>query len=329
MVHRSAGSAAMMDLPHPLIFSAGVTLIYCLAAALLLMRGFAHDAQAERTRSILNGYRRLGAAPEASGRSALVPVLPLLHRIGALFGVRFHQFQTDPLAWWLVLLVTLAAARALTGVASFALDDDSVNLAVPPLWILLARVVFLGFERRRRRMLYSQLPEALDLLARGLRAGQSVSQALRGVARDAPPLTARAFASLADRIAIGVSMEDALAALTHDTGLIEYRFFAATLLLQNQSGGSVTEAIGSLAELIRERLTIIRRGYALTSEARTSATILALIPVVAGVAMWVLAPDYIRVLFDDHDGRHMFGAAFALLGVGLAVTMMMIQRLHR
>jgi hypothetical protein len=277
----------MMDLPHPLLFAAGIALIYCLAAALLLMRGYAHDARNERARSILSGYRRLGAAPGASDRSVLAGIVPVLHRLGAVFGIRFHQFQDDPIPRWLALLLTLAAARALTGIA------------------------------------------ALDLLARGLRAGQSVPQALRGVARDAPPLTARAFASLADRIAIGVSMDDALATLTRDTGLVEYRFFAATLLLQNQSGGSVTEAVNGLADLIRERLAIMRRGYALTSEARTSAIILALIPIVAGAAMWALSPDYIRVLVDDHDGRQMFGAGFALLGTGIAITMTMIQRLYR
>jgi tight adherence protein B len=319
----------MMDLPHPLLFAAGIALIYCLAAALLLMRGYAHDARNERARSILSGYRRLGAAPGASDRSVLAGIVPVLHRLGAVFGIRFHQFQDDPIPRWLALLLTLAAARALTGIAAFALDDGTANLAVPVLWLLLARAVFHGFERRRRGMLYSQLPDALDLLARGLRAGQSVPQALRGVARDAPPLTARAFASLADRIAIGVSMDDALATLTRDTGLVEYRFFAATLLLQNQSGGSVTEAVNGLADLIRERLAIMRRGYALTSEARTSAIILALIPIVAGAAMWALSPDYIRVLVDDHDGRQMFGAGFALLGTGIAITMTMIQRLYR
>jgi len=187
--------------------------------------------------------------------------------------------------------------------------------------------VFGYFRRRRLDMMFRQFPDALAMVVRALRVGQTVAQSLRGVARDAPLPTATAFIRLADRLAIGVPLSEALPELDADSGLTEYRFFATALMLQSQTGGSLTEALDTLAEVIRTRVALRRRAYAMAGEARASAIVLAVMPVVTFLALLLVAPDYARLLLDDKMGRRVLGTAIGMLLVGGGIMNGMIRAL--
>ena len=160
-----------------------------------------------------------------------------------------------------------------------------------------------------------------------MQQSSGVFQALRGVARDAQAPTNSEFDRLADRLAIGVPLSEALLEMATQSGLTEYRFFATTLLLQYQTGGSLTEALEGLAEVIRGRVMLRRRGHALAAEARTSAIVLGILPIFTGIVLMFVAPSYVSLLIDDPVGRRVLGAAIFMLLTGAAVMHAMIGKI--
>jgi tight adherence protein B len=323
-------------LPLPLLLSGAVLLLLCSGALLLLARMHATRATAARTLAVLGPYRLAGATrpdprgtrPDLRGAQReqlwlLDPRLPL----ASLFGIATKHRADYPLRWWIVLVGALAAAGAATWLIALLVDLPQW-VPVPVLWVVFCRIVFGFFARRRRDQLFRQFPDVLAMIARALRVGQTVTQALRGVAQDAPQPSAVAFTRLANRLAIGVPLAEALPEMARDNGLTEYRFFCTALLLQSQTGGSMTEALDTLAEVIRGRVTLRRRAHAMSTEARTSAIVLGVLPVLTFAAMLVVAPDYIRVLVDDRTGRRVLGAAVGMLLVGAVVMNAMVRGLR-
>ena len=199
-------------------------------------------------------------------------------------------------------------------------------LAIPVVWVFLSRYYFGWAEGRRTDKFFVQFPEALTMIVRSVRVGIPVMEAMRMVAWEAPQPTQREFAKLVEQLSIGVSLEDAIQAMAKRCGLPEYRFFATALVLQNQTGGALSETLEGLADVIRKRVALKARGHALASEGKTSAIILAALPVFVGLMLFVLNPAYIRVLFTEPTGRKIFGIAVVSLATGLLVMRAMIRR---
>jgi len=106
----------------------------------------------------------------------------------------------------------------------------------------------------------------------------------------------------------------------------EYRFFATALSLQSQTGGGISETLENLADVIRKRVAARARGKALASEARASAGALAILPVLAMAALWLMNPGYINVLFVNPTGHEILAAGALLLGFGIFAMRTIIQR---
>jgi tight adherence protein B len=149
---------------------------------------------------------------------------------------------------------------------------------------------------------------------------------MRSVGIEAAEPTRREFATLIEQLSIGVPLEDALFKMAHRVNLAEYRFFATALVLQAQTGGSLSATLESLGDVIRKRLALKARGHALASEARASAIVLGLLPVALGLMLWVMNPAYLGVLFTDPTGNTILGMAITSLGIGILVMRMIIQK---
>ena len=122
----------------------------------------------------------------------------------------------------------------------------------------------------------------------------------------APNPTAGEFNRLVEQIAVGTPLDEAVTELAARTGLAEYRFFATALSLQTQTGGTLSETLENLADVIRKRAALKARGHAMTAEARTSSAILAMLPIVTGVMLYFLNPSYIMMLFTDRHRQNVF-----------------------
>lgn len=230
-----------------------------------------------------------------------------------------------PLAWWLVLPLALTFARLLVALAETLLGG-SAFLALPIVWLLAVRQFYSWCEKRRLRKLFEQFPDALAMLVRAVRVGIPVTEGMRNIAADFPDPTGREFAQVVDQLTMGVTLEQALHALAARNQLPEYGFFATALALQSETGGTVSDTLERLAEVIRRRVNLREHARALASEARTSIMILAALPVCTGLALSVINPDYISTLFVDPQGRRIFTLAIGSLCTGVITMRTIVSR---
>jgi tight adherence protein B len=230
-----------------------------------------------------------------------------------------------PAPWWLVLAVATLVAVLMTGIADM-LFDVFVWLLLPVVWFFVVRFTFTFFDKRRTKVLYEQLPDALAMIGRSIRTGITVQDALRVVSEEGQWPTSKEFLRLHDEIRVGSSLSDSLTRLAQRSKLVEYRFFAVALALQSQSGGSLSETLENLADVVRKRVALRQRALALAAEARASMYVLGCLPFVTAAGLMVTSPDYLGVLFTTSLGRHILLAGFVLLGLGFGAMKFIIKK---
>jgi tight adherence protein B len=242
--------------------------------------------------------------------------------------VDLQQAETYPIKWWLVPPLSLAISYFFVFLAEHPMHSIKPYLYVigwPIAWLLVTKFIFTWFNNRRNNSLLEQFPDALNTIVRCVRVGIPMGEALRTVANDAQEPTKAEFAILADKVSIGIPLDVALRELSGRIKLTEYQFFSTALTLQARSGGGITQTLETLAEVIRKRVGLKQRGYALTSEARTSAMILAVLPFIAGGAIFVMQRPYINLLFTTPGGEDCLGLAILLMMTGMGIIQYMIS----
>jgi tight adherence protein B len=246
-------------------------------------------------------------------------------------GVDLQQAETYPIKWWLVPPLTLLLDFAILFLAWHPLHSYRVILFIlmyvggPIIWLILTKFVFNWFTNKRNAKLLEQFPDALNTIVRCVRVGIPMGEALRTVARDAQEPTKGEFTILADKVSIGIPLDIALRELALRIKLTEYQFFSTALTLQARSGGGITQTLETLAEVIRKRVGLKARGYALTAEARMSSYILSALPFVAGGAIFVMQRSYMMTLFTTSGGEAVLGAAILMMGIGIGIIQYMIS----
>jgi tight adherence protein B len=230
-----------------------------------------------------------------------------------------------PLAWWLVLPLGLVAARLVVMLAQ-PLAGTSALGALPVMWLVLVRQFYRWCEQRRMRMLFEQFPDALAMLVRAVRVGIPIVEGIRSVAAESPHPTGHEFSQVVDQLALGVTLDEALQRLAERNPLPEYGFFATALGLQSETGGTVSDTLERLADVIRKRVALREHARALASEARTSIGILAALPVFTGGALALIAREYINTLFFDPQGQKVFASAVISFTVGIASMQLIVRR---
>lgn len=280
-------------------------------------------ALARRIAHVLPRWHRPHAPASIARESAATG--GLAERAARLFGCDLQRAAAYPVRWWIVLLGTAVLGR---GVAALALPLSGPLgwLSWPATCLVGSRMLFSRWAAQRRNLLQQQLPDVLATIVRSVRVGVPVTEAIRLVARDAPDPTGGEFRVLSDALAIGVPLDAALRAMAERTGLPDYRFFGTTIALQAQTGGTLGEALDNLADIVRRRIGLRARGYALTSEARASALVLCAMPFFAAGMMYLLTPAYMTVLFSTHTGRKMLGIAAISMSIGVAAMRALIAK---
>jgi tight adherence protein B len=187
--------------------------------------------------------------------------------------------------------VALGALTALLVSPLAAIPAALVGLAVP-VWYVRAK------RDARRERLRSQLPDAFDLMARSVRAGQTMQQALLAVAEEFPPPIAEEFALCSEQQNLGLSPDEAYQDLAERTDLVEIKLFVTAAAVQQQTGGNLTELLDRLAALLRDRARIRGVVKTLTAEGRLQAVLLMALPPGMFAVMMVLNASYARLLFE-------------------------------
>ena len=174
--------------------------------------------------------------------------------------------------------------------------------ALPLCWVLVRR-------KRRLKAFAGQLPDALEMIARTLRSGQSLAFGFSMVSTEMPAPIGREFGRVFEEQNLGISLDESLRSMTARIPNLDLKFFVTALVLQRQTGGDLAEILDKIGELIRDRFRIWGQIQALTGEGRLSGLVLLVLPFVLLVAVYKLNPDYIMILFRDPVGKQMLAIA--------------------
>jgi tight adherence protein B len=218
------------------------------------------------------------------------------------------------------LLAAVAAflALQLTSMWPVAVGAAALAAAMP---VLAVR----WLANRRIRKFEEQFPEAIDLIARGLRAGHALTTALGMVADEAPEPVRSEFRLLYDRQNFGMPLPDALKSFAERVTLLDARFFATSVLTQRESGGNLGEVLDNLSALIRERFRLKRHVRAVSAHGRMTGWVLGLLPPALAGIISVVSPGYMKPLFTDPIGKIVVVIALTMQAVGVFIMRRIID----
>jgi tight adherence protein B len=176
------------------------------------------------------------------------------------------------------------------------------------------------FAAKRRVAKFEEFfPEAIDLIARAMRAGHAFTTGLSMVADEVPEPVRAEFRLLYDRQNFGMPLAEAMRSFAERVPLLDARFFVTAVLTQRESGGNLSEVLDSLAALIRDRFRLRRQVRTLSAHGRITGWVLGCLPFAIGGLLFLVSPEYISVLFTDPLGQRMVMTAVALQIFGFYV----------
>jgi len=220
----------------------------------------------------------------------------------------------------LVMVIVGGVAAAIMMLAfrsaiAAGLGAAAVGFVGPLLVLMLNR-------RRRLKAMTRQLPDAIEIIVRSLRAGHPVSTSISMVAREMRDPIATEFGLLIDEMTYGLNLDHALTNMARRVGLSDLRFLVVAVMIQMQVGGNLAEVLDSLSRVIRERSKMRAKIRALSAEGRFSAILLSVLPFLLMGAITLIRPDYYRGVSADP-------AFWPILGVGLVLMVLGIIVMHR
>jgi tight adherence protein B len=214
------------------------------------------------------------------------------------------------------LVITLGAgagagliALLFTGKLIVAAGLAAAGLSLPYLYVTRRRT-------KRLRAFEEQLPEAIDLMGRALRAGHPFTAGLKMVADEIPDPAGEEFRRVYEQNRFGLSLTDTLLSLGDRVGVIDLRIFITAVLIQREVGGNLAEILDKIAYTIRERFMIRRQIRVHTAQGRMTGYLLAALPICTALVFLVINPEYMLTLFHDPMGHFFIGVALFLQFVG-------------
>lgn len=188
-----------------------------------------------------------------------------------------------------------------------------------PRWGLLYLI------RRRQGRFIEEFPNAIDIIVRGVKAGLPLGDCIRIVAGEAQPPLKAEFRQIVETQTVGMPLSEAVQRMYDRIGVSEANFFAIVITIQQTSGGNLSEALGNLSRVLRERRKMQGKIKAMSMEAKASATIIGALPILVGFGVYVMSPDYISVLWQSNLGLVMLGASALWMLMGVLTMRKMIN----
>lgn len=191
-----------------------------------------------------------------------------------------------------------------------------------------AFVPYFMLRRKRSKRLSEfeeNFSEAIDLLARSIKAGHALSTGLKVVVEEAPEPVCTEFRQVFEEQRYGMPLRESLLGLAGRIDLLDVRMFTTSVLIQRESGGNLAEILDGLSELIRERFRFRRQIKVHTAHGRMTGYVLAGAPIAAGVLLWSIDPEYMRPLFTEDLGQKMVGFALGWQLIGFYVIRRILQ----
>lgn len=230
----------------------------------------------------------------------------------------YEQADTGiALSTFLAIAVTLALLGAALG---YMLKIPLVAQPLGSLFLGSIPFFWLGFRKRSRRKAFvAQMPDALELIGRALRAGHGLATGLGLVAEEMPPPISYEFGRVFEEQNLGIPIEEALRGLAERMPTMDVRFFVTAVIVQRGTGGDLAEVLDKIGRLIRERFQILGQVHSLTAEGRLSGAVLLAMPPALLAFCYSTNPEYIKLLFTTSMGVKMLAVTGVLQLVGAIV----------
>jgi tight adherence protein B len=188
-----------------------------------------------------------------------------------------------------------------------------------PRWIL-------GYlKKRREKNFLKALPDAVDVIVRGIKAGLPLFESIKVVAADAPEPLKGEFLAIIETQAIGMPLGEACARLFERMPVPEANFFGIVIAIQQKSGGNLSEALGNLSKVLRDRKKMAEKIQAMSMEAKASAGIIGSLPPIVMLLVYLSTPDYISLLWTHPTGQLMLCGCVVWMSLGIFVMKRMIN----
>jgi len=188
-----------------------------------------------------------------------------------------------------------------------------------PLWVLK----FL--KKRRENRFLDGLPDAVDVIVRGIKAGLPLLDSLKMIAVEAPEPMRSEFRGIIETQTIGIPIGEACLKLYERIPLAEANFFGIVVSIQQRAGGNLSEALSNLSAVLRDRKKMKAKIKAMSMEAKASAVIIGALPIIVLAMVWLTSPEYIELLWTDPLGRVMLACCAIWMFIGIMVMRKMIN----
>jgi tight adherence protein B len=184
-----------------------------------------------------------------------------------------------------------------------------VGLALPIIWLKIKC-------RKRMRRFEEQFPEALDLLSRAIRAGHAFQTAMGMVADEVPSPVGIEFKKAFEQQNFGLPLRDVLDQMAERVPILDVKFFVTAVSIQRETGGNLAEILDNLAHVVRERFKILRQVRVHTAHGRFTGYVLLALPAALGIALTLINPEHMNLLFTERMGQAMILGAIVMQTVG-------------
>jgi tight adherence protein B len=290
------------------------------AVSFLILRGAAGGRASERLDALIGrGGRSKDSSTDLLIKQALQDVgkQSFLEKLTPEFFKVSKMFEQADLKMKPSALFGLALGFGLVG---GLISTLLVNIYVAPVGggvLFSLPFIWLWCKRNSRlKKFAAQLPEAMELVARALRAGHSLAAGLHVVADEMPEPVSKEFGRVYEEQNLGISLEEALMHMCDRVPNLDLRFFVTSVNIQRQTGGDLAEILDRIGHIIRERFKILGQVKALTAEGRLSGIVLIALPIGLFLMMLHMKPDYVRLLWTDPMGIKMSVGAIILMIIG-------------
>jgi len=189
----------------------------------------------------------------------------------------------------------------------------------------LPRWILSFLKKRREKAFLTALPDAVDVIVRGIKAGLPLFESIKVVASDAPEPLRSEFIAIIETQAIGMPLGEACARLFERMPVPEANFFGIVIAIQQKSGGNLSEALGNLSKVLRDRKKMAEKIQAMSMEAKASAAIIGSLPPIVMILVYLTTPDYISLLWTHPTGQLMLVGCVIWMSVGIMVMKKMIN----
>jgi tight adherence protein B len=186
-----------------------------------------------------------------------------------------------------------------------------------PRWLLTY------LKNRRIKRFLQELPNAIDVIVRGIKAGLPLGDCMRMIAGEAQEPLRGEFRAIIDAQTLGISIADAVAKLFERVPVAEANFFGIVIAIQQKAGGNLSEALGNLSRVLRDRRKMAGKIKAMSMEAKASAAIIACLPFTVGILTYLSSPSYIELLWTTQTGK----IALVVSGMWMATGVFVMKKM--